>query len=148
MEPIRIKKTPKTSFNKDRRPSKLLLDQIAHLEWAALPAWQRKPQLLKRYEKRRVKTEQQAAERIAQLTEMVMQANEKGAHVAPTGTRPRVVLPPLPGAARARTKASTAARTPKAKKAKKAKKVAKAGKKVTKARTARTAKKKTARRRP
>lgn len=105
MKPIRVPKTPKSSFNKDRRPSKLLLDQIEHLEWAALPAWQRKPQLLRKYQKKRVRTEQQAAERIAQLTTMVLEEQDNvTARPAGSDTRPKVVLPPLPGAGASKRK--------------------------------------------
>ena len=71
---IEVPKTPRKAFNKNRklRPGSLLLKQVDHLEWAALPASQRKPhQLLKT----KVKTEGQAAERIAQLTQMVLGAN-------------------------------------------------------------------------
>lgn len=128
MKPIRVKKTPKTSFNKDRRPSKLLLDQIEHLEWAALPAWQRKPHLMERYQIKRVKTEQQAAERIAQLTEMVMKANDDSAPPPLPGERPTVTLPPLPKTPR---KAKKAAKTRKTAKTPRARKAATAPKKKT-----------------
>jgi hypothetical protein len=96
MAVVKVPRTPKRAFNKDRPPSALLLDQIKHLEWAALPASQRKPKDLKKY--RQVKTEAQAAERIAQLTTLIQQH----AHVEPdpaapkTGVQAKVVLPPLP----------------------------------------------------
>ncbi|ODS56012.1 MAG: hypothetical protein ABS36_06140 [Acidobacteria bacterium SCN 69-37] len=114
MKPIRVPKTPKSSFNKDRRPSKLLLDQIEHLEWAALPAWQRKPQLLRKYQKKRVRTEQQAAERIAQLTTIVLEEHDiVTARPAGSDTRPKVVLPPLPdaGASKGRKRKKKTTRT-------------------------------------
>lgn len=106
MKPIRVPKTPPSSFNKDRRPSKLLLDQIEHLEWAVLPAWQRKPNLLAKYRKNSVKTEQQAAERIAQLTEMVLKASEEGAQPV-AGERPTATLPRV---ARGKKRANRAAK--------------------------------------
>ncbi|MEP6594051.1 MAG: hypothetical protein ABJC51_10180, partial [Acidobacteriota bacterium] len=71
MAVIKVPKTPKRAFDKNRRPSALLLDQIAHLEWAALPASQRKPHQLP---KRKVRTEAQAAERVGQLTALVLEA--------------------------------------------------------------------------
>jgi hypothetical protein len=87
MANVRVPRTPKSSFDKNRRPSALLLDQIKHLEWAALPASHRKPRHLARQPK--VKTEAQAAERIAQLTAIVLKAKDDG---APPATR----LPPVP----------------------------------------------------
>src|SRR3954470_8025457 len=95
---VRVPKTPQSSFDKNRRPSKLLLDQIKHLEWAVLPASQRKPRQLARYQQ--VRTESQAAERIAQLTDMLLKAKEEG-RIQPfePGVQSRVVLPPLPKAA-------------------------------------------------
>ena len=107
---VKVPKTPKSSFDKNRRPSALLLDQIKHLEWAALPASQRKPKQIASY--RKVKTEAQAAERIAQLTTMVLKAKEEGVQPREDGVQPKVVLPPLPKVA------ATAPRTRKAEKAK------------------------------
>jgi hypothetical protein len=94
---VRVPKTPQSSFDKNRRPSKLLLDQIKHLEWAVLPASQRKPRQLAKYQQ--VRTEAQAAERIAQLTDMLLKAKEEG-QIQPfePGVQPKVVLPPLPKA--------------------------------------------------
>ncbi len=96
MAVIKVPKTPKRAFDKNRRPSALLLDQIAHLEWAALPASQRKPHQLP---KRKVKTEAQAAERVGQLTALVLEAKAADAVELPVGA-PLVVtpvtLPPLP----------------------------------------------------
>jgi hypothetical protein len=110
---VKVPKTPKSSFNKNRRPSALLLDQIKHLEWAALPASQRKPHQLAKY--RQVKTESQAAERIAQLTTMVLKAKEGGVRPpAEDGLQPKVALPPLP-------KAADTTKTRKAKKSKRSK---------------------------
>ena len=99
MAVVKVPKTPKTSFNRDRRPSALLLDQIKHLEWAVLPASQRKPHQLP---KARVKTEGQAAERVAQLTKMVLAARAAVQAAAAAGAVPPapVVLPPLPAAER------------------------------------------------
>jgi hypothetical protein len=117
MTPIKVPKTPRSSFNTDRRPSTLLLDQIEHLEWAALPAWQRKPRLLARYRKHRVKTEQQAADRIAQLTAMVLNASEDGTPPE-IGERPTVVLPRV---GRRKKRTSTAAKPRKVRRARAAK---------------------------
>ena len=105
MAVIKVPRTPKTSFNPHRRPSALLLDQVKHLEWAALPASQRKPRQLKKYGT--VKTEAQAAERIAQLTAMVLLAKEQAAkEPAPDGPPAKVVLPPLPQRRRRKAKVS------------------------------------------
>jgi hypothetical protein len=87
--PIRVPRTPRKAFDPNRRPSSLLLKQIEHLEWAVLPASRRKPRQLP---KGKVKTEGQAAERIGQLTKLVLKADETG---APLAAR---VLPPLPAA--------------------------------------------------
>ncbi|MES1255396.1 MAG: hypothetical protein ABUS56_07310 [Acidobacteriota bacterium] len=90
MAVIKVPKTPKKAFDVHRRPSALLLGQIAHLEWAALPAAQRKPGQLPR---RRVKTEGQAAERVAQLTTLVFAAQAAPREPGPAAL---VTLPPLP----------------------------------------------------
>src|SRR5437764_557517 len=67
-------RTPNTAFNKNRRPSDLLREQIEHLEWAAHPTAERRPGMLPKVT---VKTEGQAAERIATLTAAVLtQARE------------------------------------------------------------------------
>jgi hypothetical protein len=96
MAVIRVPKTPKKAFDRNRRASSLLLKQIEHLEWAALPASQRKPDQLPR---KKVKTEAQAAERVGQLTKMIEAARDAdaaaAAGVARTPAGP-VVLPPLP----------------------------------------------------
>ena len=99
MATIKVPKTPKRAFNKDRRPSKLLIDQIRHLEWAALPARQRAAGDLP---KETVRTEGEAAIRVAQLTRIVLKARESSAQPAPEIELPAVVLPPLPSARRGR----------------------------------------------
>lgn len=95
MTVIKVPKTPAKAFNPHRRPSALLLSQIAHLEWAALPAAQRKPGQLPT---RRVKTEGQAAARIAQLTALVLQTPRSTAEPSPAApvSRAPVRLPPIP----------------------------------------------------
>jgi hypothetical protein len=98
---VRVPKTPKKAFDRTRRPSSLLLGQIEHLEWAVLPAFQRKPD---RLPTEKVKTEAQAAERVAQLMNMLRQsgAAPAAARAAAGGTAPAaarpvpVILPPLP----------------------------------------------------
>jgi len=95
---VKVPRTPKSSFNKDRPPSALLKDQIKHLEWAVLPALQRDPKQLKKI--KQVKTEAHAADRIAQLTTMVLEA--KAAPPPEEGAPPHVVLPPVPRAPRER----------------------------------------------
>jgi len=92
---IKVPKTPKKAFDKSRRPSSLLLKQIEHLEWAVLPASKRKP---KQLPKRKVTTEGQAAERIAQLTQMLLARHAAtAARTRPAGSAPvDVALPPLP----------------------------------------------------
>ncbi|HKT80479.1 MAG TPA: hypothetical protein VJP86_09700 [Vicinamibacterales bacterium] len=65
---IQVPRTPRRAFDAKRPASELLLNQVAHLEWAARPASRRKPNQL------RMKTamsEGQAAERIAYLTSLV-----------------------------------------------------------------------------
>jgi hypothetical protein len=87
---ILVPKTPKTAFDKNRRPSSLLLSQIEHLEWAVLPASKRKPHQLP---KQKVKTEGQAAERVAQLTTLLLAP--KAAAAEQTAAAP-ATLPPIP----------------------------------------------------
>src|SRR5260221_2229776 len=99
MAVVKVPKTPKKAFNTHRRPSALLLAQIAHLEWAVLPASQRRPGHLP---KQRVITEGQAAERIAQLTRML--AARAGATSRPAAPASPVTLPPLPRPAAAPTR--------------------------------------------
>lgn len=95
MAKVKVPRTPKSSYNPERRPSALLLDQVKHLEWAALPASQRKPEQLKVY--KQVKTEWQAAERIAQLTNLIKAAKEAiPLRDVALGALPPVLLPPLP----------------------------------------------------
>jgi hypothetical protein len=100
MAVIKVPKTPRKSFNPDRRPSALLLDQIRHLEWAALPAAQRAPG--RGLPTKTVTTEGAAAERIAQLTTLI---HEQQARPYTPGEVARVTLPPLPGPAPARESA-------------------------------------------
>ena len=119
---IVVPKTPARAYDPNRRPSDLLRRQIAHLEWALLPASQRSPTRLKA---RTVLTEAQAAEYIARLTERV-QAAYADRQAAPPGAGPfpPVRLPPVPEAKRVpRKKERTTPRKPGAKKA--AKSVAK-----------------------
>ena len=89
MAVVKVPRTPKRSFNKDRKPSALLLDQIRHLEWAVLPAMARTPKVLRAPKAR---TEAQAAERVAQLTRLVLQASQARG----LGEPPPRALPPMP----------------------------------------------------
>jgi hypothetical protein len=82
MAVIKVPKTPKKAYNENRRPSALLLSQIEHFEWASRPASQRKPNQLR---KPRVRTEREAAERIAELTRKVLAAKDATAHIAHPG---------------------------------------------------------------
>lgn len=117
MAKVKVPRTPKKSYNPERRPSKLLIDQVKHLEWAALPASQRKPQQLKVY--KHVKTEWQAAERIAQLTSLITAAKDAlPIRDVALGVLPPVVLPPLP------PRRPKRAAAPKAKKRKNSKRAA------------------------
>jgi len=88
MAVVKVPKTPKRAFDKGRRPSALLRGQIAHLVWAALPASQRNPGSLPEID---VRTEGQAAERIAELTTIVLQQS-----VAPADTPAPQLAPGLP----------------------------------------------------
>jgi hypothetical protein len=65
MAVIKVPKTPRKAFNTKRRPSRLLQDQIAHLEWAVRPASERKPG---DFRPKAARTEGSAAARIAELT--------------------------------------------------------------------------------
>lgn len=101
MAEVRVPKTPKKAFDGTRRPSSLLLGQIEHLEWAVLPAFQRKPDQLPTA---KVKSEAQAAERVAQLMKMLRESGAAPvmARSAAPGTAAKasapvpVILPPLP----------------------------------------------------
>lgn len=99
MAEIRVPKTPMKAFNKNRRPSELLVKQVEHLQWASLPASKRKPHQLK---KLRPKTEAAAANEIARLTALV---REQGA----TPYTPPAAAPP----ARSLTAARRRSRIPK-----------------------------------
>ena len=92
MAVIRVPKTPKGAFNKNRPVSKLLKSQLDQLEWAVRPASQRKPYQLP---KTSVRTEGQAAERIGELTRLL---HPEGAKTSPTLAEPQ--------AGRARTKSA------------------------------------------
>ncbi len=105
MAVMKVPKTPRKAFDPHRRPSALLLSQIEHLEWAALPAAQRKPGCLPAA---RVRTEGQAAARIAQLTRIIRDAAGAEPARAP-GTFAPVQLPPLP---RVPTRDGSKRRTP------------------------------------
>jgi hypothetical protein len=96
MAKIVVPKTPARAFNPHRRPSDLLRKQIEHLEWALLPAALRHP---KRLRANTVRTEGQAAEYIALLTERVQQAyaGRHGAR-ADAGPDESVQLPKVPKA--------------------------------------------------
>src|SRR3954468_11985621 len=105
MPVVRVPKTPKSSFNPHRRPPALLLEQIRHLEWAALPAAQRGPD--GDLPRRTVTTEGAAAERIAQLAALIRRQQE----IAPTpGVVVEVTLPPIRPA---RKRTARKARAPK-----------------------------------
>lgn len=83
MAVIKVPKTPKKAFNKQRAASELLKAQIHHLEWATRPASQRKPDTLK---EKPVRTEAEAAARAERLLEKL-----RAQHNAP--------IPPAEGAA-------------------------------------------------
>jgi hypothetical protein len=85
---IKVPKTPKRAFNDRRKPSDLLRRQIEHLEWAIRPAAERKPGKLK---VKPVRTEGEAAARIARLTERLHpQASKSAVSVeAPKRVGPR-----------------------------------------------------------
>jgi hypothetical protein len=73
VQPVKVPKTPKKAFNPKRRPSALLVGQVAHLEWAARPAAKRQPRHMKQVLKKgKPRTEEEAAERIAALTRTVL----------------------------------------------------------------------------
>ena len=87
MAVIRVPKTPKQAFNKNRPASKLLKSQIEHLEWAVRPASERKPYQLP---KTTVKTEGEAAARIEELTRRLL---PEGAASAPPISEPPSAAP-------------------------------------------------------
>jgi len=76
MAVIKVPKTPKKAFNAKRKPSKLLQDQLAHLEWAVRPASERKPS---DFRPRAVRTEGRAGARIAQLTNQLFEQSARAA---------------------------------------------------------------------
>ena len=93
MAVVRVPKTPRKAFDRHRRPSTLLLGQIEHLEWAVLPASQRTPDQLPT---QKVKTEAQAAERVGQLTKLLLDAKAAEGTARAAGAAAPVILPPLP----------------------------------------------------
>jgi len=100
MAVIKVPKTPRRAFNKNRRASALLPGQLAHLEWAARPASQRKPGMLPRVD---VKTEGEAADRIAELTAVVVAQSRAPLTAAPTVPAAPAVAAPRPAAKKRRT---------------------------------------------
>jgi len=122
MAKIVVPKTPASAYNPRRRPSDLIRRQIQHLEWALLPASQRKP---KRLPGGKVKTEAQAAEDIALLTARVQEAytatRARGFRPDEGPVKP-VRLPQVPKAPKTTKarKAAKARKRPKARKARKA----------------------------
>jgi hypothetical protein len=141
MAVVKVPKTPIKAFDKERRPSALLLSQIAHLEWAALPASQRKPGQLPT---QKVRTEAQAAERIGQLTAMVLEANQAPKPKTGVPTAPaKVKLPPIPRTPASR---STAGKTSTRKQAARRRPLKRAGSKKKVASKKRTAGRKKGRR--
>jgi len=105
MAVIRVPKTPPKAFNKNRPPSSLLRSQIAHLEWAVRPAYERKPHQLPKV---KVKTEGQAAERIGELTERL---HPKAAKPVAAVAIPQPPAPPPKTAKRPRRKPTSRKRT-------------------------------------
>lgn len=94
MAKIIVPKTPARAYDPNRRPSDLLRRQIAHLEWALLPAAQRHPKKLRAGT---VKTEGQAAEYIEALTKRLHEAyGNRQAAPPDAGPLKPVRLPPVP----------------------------------------------------
>ena len=134
MAKIVVPKTPARAFNPNRPPSDLLRKQIEHLEWALLPAALRHP---KRLRANTVRTEGQAAEYIALLTERVQQAyaGRHGAR-ADAGPDEYVQLPKVPKAPAKRKAAKPkAVRRPAAKRKATTRRKAATGAKATRRRT-------------
>jgi hypothetical protein len=89
MAVIRVPKTPKGAFNRHRKPSKLLKDQLTHFEWAVRPASERHP---KDFRPKPPRTESQVASRIEKLTRRLLEPRETAAPppagpVAPAAAR-------------------------------------------------------------
>jgi hypothetical protein len=82
---IRVPKPPKKAYNPRRRPGTLLQHQLIHLEWAARPAAERKPNLTRKWKP--AKTEAEAARRIAALTERIHRQATAPAPPAPARAR-------------------------------------------------------------
>jgi hypothetical protein len=89
MAVIRVPKTPKSAFNKNRPASKLLKSQVEHLEWAVRPASERKPYQLAK-SKSSIRTEGEAAARIEELTRLL---HPEGAKSAPPVGAPPLATP-------------------------------------------------------
>jgi hypothetical protein len=79
---VRVPKTPAAAYDDRRPPSALLLKQLEHLQWAALPASKRAPGTLP---EQHATTESEAAEKIGALTKQILAARTKQA--PPTRTR-------------------------------------------------------------
>jgi hypothetical protein len=99
MAVIRVPKPPKSAYNPRRRPGTLIQNQLTHLQWAALPAGERKPG---KFRVKPAKTEAEAAARIETLTHQINQqakASKKaeaarlvakaGAALRPSKAKPR-----------------------------------------------------------
>jgi hypothetical protein len=101
MDPIRVPKTPARSFDKNRPPSELLLKQIEHLQWAALPASERDQKQMKA--QRKPTTEGQAAKRIERLTAQILSPAGQPAGTTPPAARKRTPRKPGKRARRRRS---------------------------------------------
>jgi hypothetical protein len=102
MAVIRVPKPPKSAYNPRRRPGILIQNQLTHLQWAALPAGERKPG---KFRVKPAKTEAEAAARIETLTDQIKQ-QEQAAKKAATARRPSKAKPRA-ATSRRKSKSST-----------------------------------------
>ena len=98
MAVIKVPKTPRRAFDTGRTPSKLLKDQVKHLEWAVRPASQRKPG---DFRPRPPRTEGQAAARIATLTRRLLEQKTQASQATVPAIPPPAAAAPAAAAARA-----------------------------------------------
>ena len=86
MATIKVPKPPRAAFNPNRRASDLLKQQIEHLEWAVRHAGERRAGYAR--SKPRIRTEEDAARRTAELVQRLPSAAQLPTYTAPIASEP------------------------------------------------------------
>jgi hypothetical protein len=91
MAVIRVPKTPRSAFDRGRKPSQLLKDQLTHFEWAVRPASERGPG---DFRPKAARTEGQTAARIADLTRQLLERQQAAPALPPAAVPAAAGGPP------------------------------------------------------